>query len=161
MIPRAGCLIIKKPSLPDKTNLFKKKILNEYFTAKWCDTQIVQTHTIFNGYPDFYLDVTALHSFFGVASLRPASAYNSRVLTHFSRRLHYLEDLPIGQIITTHPYEVTRNNNNSLQTFAFRNSLNGFHCVRRAVCEMAAITKPDGIYHKILKIVFRYAIYLL
>ncbi|KOB72431.1 Uncharacterized protein OBRU01_09594, partial [Operophtera brumata] len=34
------------------------------------------------------------------------------------------------------------------------NGLNGFHCVRRAICEMEAIPEPNEIYHKILKMVF-------
>ncbi|XP_050350357.1 uncharacterized protein LOC126773443 [Nymphalis io] len=36
-----------------------------------------------------------------------------------------------------------------------RNGLNGFHCVRRAICEANEINEPEAIYFKILKIVFR------
>nr|XP_026493531.1 uncharacterized protein LOC113398813 [Vanessa tameamea] len=36
-----------------------------------------------------------------------------------------------------------------------RNGLNGFHCVRRSICEANDIYEPKAIYFKILKIVFR------
>ncbi|KAJ0175002.1 hypothetical protein K1T71_009143 [Dendrolimus kikuchii] len=44
---------------------------------------------------------------------------------------------------------------NNLEILLDRNGLNGFHCVRRAVCEVAALTEPNGIYHELLKVVFR------
>ncbi|XP_022824825.1 uncharacterized protein LOC111355275 [Spodoptera litura] len=36
-----------------------------------------------------------------------------------------------------------------------KNGLNGFHCVRRAICEMEMIAEPRKTYHKLLKMVFR------
>ncbi|XP_047029516.1 uncharacterized protein LOC124637202 [Helicoverpa zea] len=36
-----------------------------------------------------------------------------------------------------------------------RNGLDGYHCLRRAICEMQMISEPNVIYHKLLKIVFR------
>ncbi|XP_041981052.1 uncharacterized protein LOC121734497 [Aricia agestis] len=36
-----------------------------------------------------------------------------------------------------------------------RNGLSGFHCVRRAICEVQDIENPQEIYFKILKIIFR------
>ncbi|KAJ8714699.1 hypothetical protein PYW07_002924 [Mythimna separata] len=36
-----------------------------------------------------------------------------------------------------------------------KNGLDGFHCVRRAICEMQSISEPNIIYHRLLKMVFR------
>ncbi|KAL4717417.1 hypothetical protein ACJJTC_017304 [Scirpophaga incertulas] len=44
---------------------------------------------------------------------------------------------------------------NNLETILDKNGLNGFQCVRRAVCEMDFITSPRGLYNKILKMIFR------
>ncbi|KAJ8718642.1 hypothetical protein PYW08_002879 [Mythimna loreyi] len=41
------------------------------------------------------------------------------------------------------------------ETLLNKNGLNGFHCVRRAICEMETIPEPRKIYHKLLKMVFR------
>ncbi|CAG9791033.1 unnamed protein product [Diatraea saccharalis] len=43
----------------------------------------------------------------------------------------------------------------NLELLLDKNGLNGYHCVRRAICEMVPVTTPKGIYFKILKIVFR------
>ncbi|CAK1580842.1 unnamed protein product [Parnassius mnemosyne] len=56
-----------------------------------------------------------------------------------------------------HPYHrlYRRTVYSHLETLLDRNGLEGFHCVRRAICEMDKISQPRGIYYKILKMVFR------
>ncbi|XP_045538975.1 uncharacterized protein LOC123722155 [Papilio machaon] len=56
-----------------------------------------------------------------------------------------------------HPYHHLHRRTvyNNLEILLNRNGLEGFHCVRRAICDMEKITKPKGIYHKILKIIFK------
>ncbi|XP_075979776.1 uncharacterized protein LOC142978989 [Anticarsia gemmatalis] len=44
---------------------------------------------------------------------------------------------------------------NHLEELLEKNGLNGFHCVRRTICEMETILEPQKIYHKLLKMVFR------
>ncbi|XP_026741389.1 uncharacterized protein LOC113503558, partial [Trichoplusia ni] len=44
---------------------------------------------------------------------------------------------------------------NNIETVLDKNGVNGFHCVRRAICEMETIPDPRKIYHKLLKMVFR------
>ncbi|XP_026740947.1 uncharacterized protein LOC113506567 [Trichoplusia ni] len=41
-----------------------------------------------------------------------------------------------------------------VETLLDRNGLVGFHCVRRAICEIQMIQNPN-IYHKLLKMLFR------
>ncbi|XP_063829825.1 uncharacterized protein LOC135079168 [Ostrinia nubilalis] len=57
---------------------------------------------------------------------------------------------------TFHPYKhfSRRSVYNHLEHLLDRQGLNGHQCVRRAICEMEA-RAPRGIYHKILKMVFR------
>ncbi|XP_048484762.1 uncharacterized protein LOC119693212 [Plutella xylostella] len=43
-----------------------------------------------------------------------------------------------------------------LQMLLDRNGISGFHCIRRAICELDAHSRPPRVYHKILKIIFRY-----
>ncbi|KAM3965446.1 uncharacterized protein ACR2FA_000281 [Aphomia sociella] len=43
----------------------------------------------------------------------------------------------------------------NLETLLDRNGINGYHCVRRAICETRMISAPRGVYYKILKMVFR------
>ncbi|XP_026749845.1 uncharacterized protein LOC113510589 [Galleria mellonella] len=43
----------------------------------------------------------------------------------------------------------------NLETLLDRNGISGYHCVRRAICEMRLIGEPRGVYYKILKMVFR------
>ncbi|XP_026325764.1 uncharacterized protein LOC113234622 [Hyposmocoma kahamanoa] len=56
-----------------------------------------------------------------------------------------------------HPYHhlYRRTVYSHLETLMDKNGLNGLHCIRRAICEMKMIPQPRGIYHKILKMVFR------
>ncbi|XP_012545347.1 uncharacterized protein LOC114241406 [Bombyx mandarina] len=56
-----------------------------------------------------------------------------------------------------HPYHrlYRRDLYRHMETVLDRNGLNGFHCVRRAICEMEMISQPTEIYHRILKMVFR------
>ncbi|XP_022824826.1 uncharacterized protein LOC111355276 [Spodoptera litura] len=42
-----------------------------------------------------------------------------------------------------------------VETLLDKNGLEGFHCVRRAICEIQMIAEPNMIYHKLLKMVFR------
>ncbi|GBP60353.1 hypothetical protein EVAR_91388_1 [Eumeta japonica] len=42
-----------------------------------------------------------------------------------------------------------------VQMLLDKNDLNGFDCIRRAICEVEAMQVPRGIYYKILKIIFR------
>ncbi|CAF4828278.1 unnamed protein product [Pieris macdunnoughi] len=44
---------------------------------------------------------------------------------------------------------------NGVELLLDSNGLSGYHCVRRAVCEMNKISDPYLLYHKILKIIFR------
>ncbi|XP_030025679.1 uncharacterized protein LOC115444150 isoform X2 [Manduca sexta] len=55
-----------------------------------------------------------------------------------------------------HPYHhlYRRDVYKNLEIVLDRNGLNGFHCVRRAICEMETSESAE-IYHKILKMVFR------
>lgn len=48
-----------------------------------------------------------------------------------------------------------RNVYNYVETLLDKNGLSGFHCVRRAVCEIQIITEPKTLYHRILTIIFR------
>ncbi|CAH2087609.1 unnamed protein product [Euphydryas editha] len=56
-----------------------------------------------------------------------------------------------------HPYrhlqrrDVFRN----MEILLDRNGLDGFHCVRRAICEVNQIDEPRYIYFRILKMIFR------
>ncbi|CAH2982053.1 unnamed protein product [Chilo suppressalis] len=43
----------------------------------------------------------------------------------------------------------------NLELLIDKNGLNGYHCVRRAICEMAALSEASGLYCKILKMIFR------
>ncbi|XP_038222107.1 uncharacterized protein LOC119839744 [Zerene cesonia] len=56
-----------------------------------------------------------------------------------------------------HPYHhfSRRSIYNNLEILLDSNGLNGFHCIRRAICETNTISAPRGIYFKILKMVFR------
>nr|XP_049702431.1 uncharacterized protein LOC126055815 isoform X1 [Helicoverpa armigera] len=60
---------------------------------------------------------------------------------------------------TFHPYRNHFIHRRSLyshaETLLDKNGLNGYHCVRRAICEMETIPEPHKIYHKLLKMVFR------
>ncbi|XP_045775567.1 uncharacterized protein LOC123874335 [Maniola jurtina] len=44
---------------------------------------------------------------------------------------------------------------NNLEILLNRNALDGFQCIRRAICEIEEISQPQSIYFKILKIIFR------
>ncbi|KAI8434498.1 hypothetical protein MSG28_012509 [Choristoneura fumiferana] len=56
-----------------------------------------------------------------------------------------------------HPYHHLNRRTvfSNFETLLDRNGLSGYHCVRRAVCDMQAIPQPRGVYHKILKMIFR------
>ncbi|KAJ0175003.1 hypothetical protein K1T71_009144 [Dendrolimus kikuchii] len=56
-----------------------------------------------------------------------------------------------------HPYHRLHRRTvyNNMEILLNRNGLNGFHCVRRAVCEIASLAEPEELYHKILNMVFR------
>ncbi|XP_045450385.1 uncharacterized protein LOC123659173 [Melitaea cinxia] len=43
----------------------------------------------------------------------------------------------------------------SMETLLNRNGLEGFHCVRRAICEVNQMDETNAIYFKILKMIFR------
>ncbi|XP_061720192.1 uncharacterized protein LOC133527271 [Cydia pomonella] len=56
-----------------------------------------------------------------------------------------------------HPYRHLHRRSvyDNLETLLDRNGLNGYHCIRRAVCETQMLLKPTGVYFNILKMVFR------
>ncbi|CAG9565940.1 unnamed protein product [Danaus chrysippus] len=56
-----------------------------------------------------------------------------------------------------HPYHHLNRRDvyHNLEILLDRNGLNGFHCVRRAICEVNSVTDARGIYLKILKMIFR------
>ncbi|XP_060804492.1 uncharacterized protein LOC106143284 [Amyelois transitella] len=58
---------------------------------------------------------------------------------------------------TFHPYHhlYRRSVFNNLEILLDKNGLNGYHCVRRAICEIGRIDGPTSVYYRILKMVFR------
>ncbi|KAJ8714698.1 hypothetical protein PYW07_002923 [Mythimna separata] len=96
-------------------------------------------------------------------------------MTHFFLRFNFKVNMvPWNQIFaqalgfrmnwdgppdTFHPYRNhfihRRTIYSHAETLLNKNGLNGFHCVRRAICEMETIPEPRKIYHKLLKMVFR------
>ncbi|KAI5643899.1 DM4/DM12 family domain-containing protein [Phthorimaea operculella] len=55
-----------------------------------------------------------------------------------------------------HPYHHLQRRSlySNLELLMDKNGFNGFHCIRRAICETRGFDQPAEIYHKILKIVF-------
>ncbi|CAK1542050.1 unnamed protein product [Leptosia nina] len=55
-----------------------------------------------------------------------------------------------------HPYHhfTRRSFYNNMEVLLDSNGLNGFHCVRRAICEANMISEPKEIYFMILKQIF-------
>nr|XP_026493477.1 uncharacterized protein LOC113398789 [Vanessa tameamea] len=56
-----------------------------------------------------------------------------------------------------HPYHhlSRRSVYKNIEILLNRNGLDGYHCVRRTICDVNRIDEPNGIYHKILKMIFR------
>ncbi|XP_072938236.1 uncharacterized protein [Epargyreus clarus] len=93
-------------------------------------------------------------------------------ISHFFVRVNYKANMvPWNQIFAQaigfrlnydeppdsyHPYHhiYRRTAYSHLETILERSGLNGFHCVRRAICEIAMMPKAHSLYHRVLKIVF-------
>ncbi|XP_050350358.1 uncharacterized protein LOC126773444 [Nymphalis io] len=56
-----------------------------------------------------------------------------------------------------HPYHhlSRRNVYRNIEILLNKNGLDGFHCIRRTICEVNEIDEQNGIYFKILKMIFR------
>ncbi|XP_049871749.1 uncharacterized protein LOC126370756 [Pectinophora gossypiella] len=106
------------------------------------------------------------------AHLRPKRYLSFKNNTRFFLRLNFKANMvPWNQIFAQalgfrmnwdeapdsfHPYHhfQRRSVYNSLEILMDKNGLNGYHCIRRAICEMRQVNEPREIYHRILKMVF-------
>ncbi|XP_059062263.1 uncharacterized protein LOC131855068 [Achroia grisella] len=104
---------------------------------------------------------------------RPKRYLAFRNITHFFMRLNFKANMvwwnqifaqAIGFRInwddppdSFHPYHHLHRRTvySNLETLLDNNGMSGYHCVRRAICEMRLIGEPRGVYYRILKMVFR------